>query len=71
MWCRGHLEAGRGPADIQARIVDYFSAGTRLVWVLEPSARSVRAYRSPEDMLVIREGGEISGATCCLGFAAR
>ena len=56
------------PAAIQAKIADYFSAGTRLVWVVEPSTRSVRAYRSPEDMQVIREDGEITGGDVLPGL---
>ena len=54
--------------DIQTKIADYFSAGTRLVWVVEPSTRSVRAYRSPDDVRVIREDGEITGGDVLPGF---
>jgi len=55
-------------ADVQARIADYFSAGTRLVWIVEPATRTVRVFRSPQDMQVIREGGELSGGDVLPGF---
>ena len=57
-----------GPPTSRTKIADYFSAGTRLVWVVEPSTRSVRAYRSPDDVRVIREDGEITGGDVLPGF---
>ncbi|MCY4030217.1 MAG: Uma2 family endonuclease [Acidobacteria bacterium] len=55
-------------ADVQAKIVDYFAAGTRLVWVVEPATRSVRVYRSPKDVEVIEEDGELTGGDVLPGF---
>ncbi|MCE2514205.1 MAG: Uma2 family endonuclease [Acidobacteria bacterium] len=55
-------------SDVQAKIADYFSAGTRLVWIVEPATRTVRVFRSPQDMEVIREGGELSGGDVLPGF---
>lgn len=55
-------------ADVQAKIADYFSAGTRLVWVVEPAARTVHVYRSPQDVEVIQEDGELTGGDALPGF---
>ena len=56
-------------ADLQAKIADYLSAGTRLVWVVEPATRSVLVYRdrAPE-VQVIREDGELAGGDVLPGF---
>ena len=48
-------------ADVLARIADYFSAGTRLVWVVEPATRTVNVHRPPQDLEVIREDGRFTG----------
>ena len=56
------------PADVEAKIADYLSAGTRLVWVVEPATRSVRAYRSPEDVQVSRVDGQLAGGDVLPGF---
>ena len=48
-------------ADIQIKIAEYFSAGTRLVWVVEPATRTVHVYRSPRDVQVVGDDGELSG----------
>src|SRR5574337_656000 len=35
--------------EVQAKLADYFAAGTRLVWVIDPRARTVVVYRSTTD----------------------
>ena len=37
------------------------AAGTRLVWIVEPATRRVHVYRSPHEVQVIDEDGELSG----------
>ncbi len=46
---------------VQTKIAEYFSAGTRLVWVIEPATRTVYAYRSPHDVQALGEDDELSG----------
>ena len=48
-------------SDVHTKLADYFSAGTRLVWVIEPETRVVYAYRSPHDLQVIGEDGALDG----------
>ena len=55
-------------SDVHAKLADYFSAGTRQVWVMEPETRVVHAYRSLHDVQVIGEDGELDGGDVLPGF---
>ena len=55
-------------ADVHGKIAEYFAAGTRLVWLVEPAARVVYAYRSQHDVQVIGGGGELTGGEVLPGF---
>ena len=48
-------------ADIQAKVAEYFAAGTRQVWVLDPASRTVRAHRSARDVQVFDVDGTLTG----------
>ncbi len=54
--------------DLHVKIADYFAAGTRLVWIVEPSTRTVHVYRSPRDLEMIGEDGELTGGDVFPGF---
>ena len=60
------------PTDVQYRIVrkafDYLSAGTRLVWVLDPVAKTVTVYRSKIDMELLTSEAMLTGADVVPGF---
>lgn len=49
------------PSDVHTKPADYFSAGTRSIWVVEPETRAVCAYRSLHDIQVIGDGNELDG----------
>ena len=53
---------------VQTKIGEYFSAGTRLVWVVEPATRTVCVYRSPHDVQALGEDAELSGEDVLPGF---
>ena len=53
---------------VQTKIAEYFSAGTRLVWVIEPATRTVCIYRSSHDVQALGEDDELSGADVLPGF---
>ena len=57
-------------ADVQAKLEDYFRAGSRLVWVIDPSARTVVVHRSPSDSTRLTEADELTGGTVLPGFAS-
>jgi Uma2 family endonuclease len=56
--------AGQTPAEIRRKLRDYFDAGTRLMWVVDPPERSVTVYTSPDQGRLLHltdtlEGGEV------------
>lgn len=53
---------------VQTKIAEYFSAGTRLAWVIEPATRTVYVYRSAHDVQALGEDDELSGADVLPGF---
>ena len=55
-------------ASVQTKIAEYFSAGTRLVWVVEPATRTVSVYRSPHNVQTLGEDDELSGEGVLPGF---
>ena len=56
------------PADVRIKLGEYFSAGTRLVWLVEPETRTVRIYRSAQDVRVVGTDGHLDGGDVLPGF---
>lgn len=54
--------------DLDEKILQYFSAGTRLVWVLHPRHRSVHVYRSSSDVRTLGIDDELTGDEVLPGF---
>ena len=61
------------PSDVHSRVVrkafDYLSAGTRLVWVLDPVAKAVTVYRSESDIEILTHEATLTGEDVVPGFA--
>ena len=55
--------------DVQAKIAEYFAAGTKTVWVVYPSQKNVYCYESVTDVRVIDRNGTIDGGDVLPGFA--
>jgi len=62
------LSPSNTKAEMDRKLLDYFEAGTRLVWYLDPVARSVRAYTSAERSEVLDESGTLDGGDVLPGF---
>jgi Uma2 family endonuclease len=56
------------PDDIQSKIIDYLTAGTRMVWVIYPRTRSVTVYRSLAEVRVLTDIDILSGEDVVPGF---
>ena len=54
--------------EIQAKVLEYLDAGSRLVWVVDPDPRTVTVYRSRDNIRMIGENGEIDSADVLPGF---
>jgi Uma2 family endonuclease len=57
--------------EIHDRVQDYLEAGTRLVWVLWPSKRSVSIYRPDAGMHELRHNLQLDGGDVLPGFTVQ
>ena len=53
---------------MQTKVAEYFSAGTRLVWVVEPATRTIFVYRSLHDVQALGDTSELNGGDVIDGF---
>ena len=63
------------PTDAQFRIIEkaltYLSSGTRLVWVIEPVAKTVTVYHSETDIKVLTREDTFTGEDIIEGFSCK
>jgi len=64
------LSPSNTPASIRAKVADYLAAGTRLVWVVDPAARRVTAYRSLLAPRTLDETHTLDGEEVVPGFSS-
>ncbi|MGH7614156.1 MAG: Uma2 family endonuclease, partial [Gemmatimonadales bacterium] len=59
------------PDEILAKIADWLSAGTRLVWVIDPDRRLARVYRHDGSERIVSEAEALDGEDVVAGFSCR
>jgi Uma2 family endonuclease len=47
---------------------EYFETGTNLVWIVDPEARTVQVYTSPDDFVTLDESATLDGGDLLPGF---
>ena len=57
------------PGDILGKVGDWLSAGTRLVWVIDPAHRLAHVYRQDETQSTIGPQATLDGEDVLPGFA--
>ncbi len=62
------LSPSNGPAEMNRKLREYFDAGTRLVWYLDPAVRTVRVYTAVDRVEVVDESGTLDGGDVLPGF---
>ena len=62
------LSAGNTEAEMERKLRDYFAAGVRLVWYVDPRTRTARSYVGPEQCTVLNEADSLSGGDVLPGF---
>ncbi len=62
------VSPGDRPGETLAKVGDWLSAGTRLVWVIDPERRLARVYREDGSESVVGEGGALEGEDVLTGF---
>jgi Uma2 family endonuclease len=63
------LSKGNTKAEMKRKLRDYFTAGVRLVWFIEPRTRTAKCFVGPEQCQVVEEDGSLSGGEVLPGFA--
>ena len=54
--------------DVTEKALAYLKAGTRLVWVIEPVAKTVTVYRSSTDFTLLSYEDTLTGEDVVKGF---
>jgi Uma2 family endonuclease len=54
--------------EMARKLREYFAAGVRLVWLIDPRARTVSAYTAPERFTVLAETETLAGEPVLAGF---
>lgn len=63
------LSESNTPREMQRKLREYFDAGVRLVWFIDPATRSATAYTAPEQFEKIESAGKLTGGEVLAGFA--
>ena len=48
-------------SEMQQKVIEYLDAGTRSVWVVDPSEHTVTVYRSRSDIRILEGDGVLEG----------
>jgi Uma2 family endonuclease len=59
------------PAEFRRKVSEYFDAGVRLAWVIDPRRRKARVHTSAGRSILIREEEAIDGGDVLPGFSVR
>ena len=62
------LSPGDTVGEVEDKINEYLTAGTRLVWVVNPRLRTVTVYRPGPQIAVLKEADSLSGEDVVPGF---
>jgi len=62
------LSASNTPGEMARKRQEYFAAGVQVVWQIDPNARTVEVYTTPEQSTVLRETQILTGGTALPGF---
>jgi Uma2 family endonuclease len=55
-------------AEIARKMTEYFAAGSRLAWVVEPKPQTVRVHTAPSEFVVLGLNDWLDGGTVLPGF---
>ena len=62
------LSPSNTAAEIQEKVLEYLTVGSRQVWVVDPKTRSVTVYRSASEIKILRGEDVLDGADVLPGF---
>jgi Uma2 family endonuclease len=62
------LSEGNTKPEMERKLRDYFAAGVRLVWYVDPGTRTARVYTAPDGGTPVEADGVLSGGDVLPGF---
>ncbi len=62
------LSESNTPAEMRIKTGEYFTAGARLVWLVDPKSRAVTVLESPHDSITLHEQDQLDGGAVLPGF---
>ncbi len=62
------LSEGNTAREMARKIREFFASGCRLVWLVDPSNRTVPVYTSPTEPVVLTEQQTLTGGEVLPGF---
>jgi Uma2 family endonuclease len=63
------LSEGNTEGEMRRKLKDYFLAGVRLVWFVDPATRTVQVYTAPDKCTVLTEGQSLDGGDVLPGLS--
>jgi Uma2 family endonuclease len=63
------LSEGNTPAEMQRKLKEYFLAGVRLVWFVDPASRTIRVFTAPDRCIILTEDDTLEGGDVLPGLA--
>jgi Uma2 family endonuclease len=62
------ISKGNTAKEMAEKLRNYFAAGSRLVWYVDPQKRQVEVFTSAESRRVVKEGETLDGGDVLPGF---
>jgi Uma2 family endonuclease len=63
------LSRSNTPAEMKRKLGEYFSAGVRLVWLVDPKKETVRVHTSVDQSVLLKMGQSLDGGDVLPGFS--
>jgi Uma2 family endonuclease len=63
------LSESNTEAEMRQKVQEYFQAGGKLVWLVDPETRTVRVYTSPRRSVLLTEDDTLDGRKVLPGFS--
>jgi Uma2 family endonuclease len=63
------LSAGNTDAEMDRKLAEYFGAGVRVVWLVDPRSRTIRVYSGTDAFETLGEERSLDGGQVLPGFA--
>jgi Uma2 family endonuclease len=57
------------PGEVLAKVADWLSGGSKLVWVVDPERRVARVYRHDGGETIVADTGALDGEDVLPGFS--